>query len=95
MVARGRPRVMHSGGPPHRRQGVEKGGASAGRTTIGYRVAVRSRLANRVRGERGLTHRERVGTRRTHGTCVSSCVGVTMYSRACKNYSRLDCNLTF
>lgn len=42
---------MHSGDPPHRRQGVEKGGASAGRTTIGYRVAVRPRLANRNRGE--------------------------------------------
>lgn len=86
---------MHSGGPPHRRQGVERGGASAGRTTIGYRVAVRPRLANRVRGERGLTHLERVGTRRTRGMCVNSCVGVTVYLRACKNYSRLGCNLTF
>lgn len=40
VVARGHPRVMHSGGPPHPRQGVEKGGASAGRPTIGYRVSV-------------------------------------------------------
>lgn len=51
MVARGLPRVMHSGGPPHPRQGVEEGGASAWRLTIGYRVAVKPKLANRVGGE--------------------------------------------
>lgn len=37
--------------PLHPRQGVGEGGASAGRSTIGYRVAVRPRLANRIREE--------------------------------------------
>lgn len=54
MVARGRPREMRSGGIPspspsqHPRQGVGEGGASAERSAIGYRVAVRPRLANRI-----------------------------------------------
>jgi hypothetical protein len=37
--------------PRYPRQGVGEGGASAGRSTIGYRVAVKPRLANRIRGE--------------------------------------------
>lgn len=55
MVARGRPCVMHSGGPPPAPAPGrgEKGGSLAERPTIGYRVAERTRLANRVVGEPG------------------------------------------
>lgn len=37
--------------PPHPHQGLGEGGASAGKSTIGYGVVVKPRPANRIRGE--------------------------------------------